>query len=145
MPEQPYYRLGSLRSTIANCVPEAKLRDKTPIIEHIPTGEAEILQTKGPRTARKKTLPQGIIFVDESYLTIYEKWSIGGEELLGYKYHYQRGEEHMRYDLNETQRYKIPLHHMNISSLGDDVHVPCGGAPVEFGEVLEMIVQHFVP
>jgi hypothetical protein len=49
----------------------------------------------------------------------------------------------LRYELDKEKREGIPQHLVDTSTLGH-VHVPCGHPPVEFSEVLEMLVQHFV-
>lgn len=133
-----------MRRIIARRSSADKFKIQTPDIEHHPTGTEWIVNTKiEKRTVKRNTPPSGIVFVDDSFLTIYEKWATSGE-LLGYKYHYQSGDQDIRYELDEEKRENIPQHHMNTSYI-QDVHVPCGGAPVDFGEVLDMIIQNFVP
>lgn len=125
-------------------MPERKLRTrKPPVIEHYETANTLILKTKGPRTARQRTLPHGIVFHDDSYLTVFEEWSRAEGSLLAYKYNYLQGDQSLRYELDKEKREGIPLHHVHSSTLSG-VHVPCGSPPADFGEVLEMLVQHFV-
>lgn len=144
MREHPYSRVGDLRQIIASRSSSGKFKIQTPYIEHHSTGMEWIVNTKvDQRTVKRSTPPSGIVFVDDSFLTIYEKWDTSGE-LLGYKYHYQSGDQDVRYELDEEKRENIPQHHMNTSFI-KDAHVPCGGAPVDFGEVLDMIIQDFVP
>jgi hypothetical protein len=83
------------------------------------------------------------MFRDESFLVIYEKWSKEPDELLGYRYHYQRPDGwFVRYDMHETELPGHPKHHLQASALGEDVRLPTG--PVTCEDVLEMIVEQFV-
>lgn len=115
------------------------------MLETLYLQDALVHKTKGPRMTRSSTQPNGIVFHDASFLTVYEKWSTSDGDLLAYKYHYQQGDRFLRYDLDETQRPGIPPHHMQVDTTGTNVHLPCGVPPIDLGEMLEVIIKHYLP
>ncbi|CAN5912044.1 hypothetical protein BH23ACT11_BH23ACT11_05010 [soil metagenome] len=87
--------------------------------------------------------PRGVVFRDDSFLVIYEKWSKSEDTLLGYKYHYQRSDVwFVRYDMEETSRIGHPKYHLQASGLGENVRLPTGEVRCE--AVLEMVAEQFV-
>lgn len=87
--------------------------------------------------------PRGVVFRDDSFLVVYEKWSVSEDELLSYKYHYQRSDGwFVRYDLEEKERPGHPRHHLQASALGRNVRLTTGEVRCE--QVLEMIAEQFV-
>lgn len=144
-PLHPFGRIADLRLAITNYVPDRKLRAKTPVIEQSQSATILLLKTEGPLFAKKGTRPCGVVFQDDSYLILFEEWSLADGSLVAYKYHYQRQDGFfLRYDMDKEKRRNIPRHHFQTSAL-EGSHLPCGGAPVDFGEVLEAIVGHFLP
>lgn len=88
--------------------------------------------------------PTGVIFTDDSFIRIFEKWSVKDNALLGYSYHYQvpYGVS-IRYDMDTTSASAShPRHHLQTSALGDNVRLPTGEVRCE--EVLQMIFEQFV-
>jgi uncharacterized protein DUF6516 len=66
----------------------------------IVAGERVIVKSGDP--------PSGIVFNDGSFLVIYEKWSKDPDELLGYRYHYQRPDDwFVRYNMQRSERTAI--------------------------------------
>ncbi len=66
----------------------------------IVAGERVIVKSGDP--------PSGIVFNDGSFLVIYEKWSKDPDELLGYRYQYQRPDDwFVRYDMQRSERTDI--------------------------------------
>lgn len=122
----------------------SKLRSKAPNIHPTPTGQGEYIIAAGEtQIVKPSTPPTGIVFCDESFLVVYEKWSTETDELLGYKYHYQRLDGwFVRYDMQETELRGHPKYHLQARALGEDIRLPTGEISCE--EVLEMIVEQFV-
>jgi len=87
--------------------------------------------------------PQGVIFRDGSFLTIYEVWSEEGE-LLYFSYHYQRPDpvrwRFFRYDreLPDPPPVDKPRHHLHVCS---ELHFATG--PVKLEDVLNVIAELF--
>ena len=141
---QKYYdRNTTIRTALARGHVQAKLRDKHPEIPyfHEPRNRF-VIRTEGAGIADERTPPCGVVFTDESFLTIYEEWSKTDNELLGYSYHYQRGTVSVRYDMDEELREGIPQYHVQFSGI-ESIHAPCGGR-VEIHQVLDMITQQFL-
>lgn len=87
--------------------------------------------------------PRGIVFHDESFLVVYEKWSKEHDVVVGYKYHYQRPDgSNFRYDMEETERQGHPKYHVQATELGDDIRLPTGTVYCE--DVLKAIIEQFV-
>ncbi|MGB3682666.1 MAG: DUF6516 family protein [Rubrobacteraceae bacterium] len=123
---------------------QSKLRSKSPNIHPTEDQRGNYIITAGERVVVKPgDLPSGIVFNDESFLVIYEKWSKGPDELLGYRYHYQRPDDwFVRYDMHEKGLEGHPKHHLQASALDENARLPTG--PVKCEDVLEMIVEQFV-
>lgn len=122
---------------------QKKLRSKSPKIRPGETGAGEFLiKTPGLPFVKPGDRPHGIVFRDESYLVLYEKWSTREDELLAYKYHYQRTDGwYVRYDMEENAQEGHPKYHLQSNALGN-VRLPTGEVLCE--EVLNMIAEQFV-
>ena len=90
------------------------------------------------------TSPMGAIFIDGSFLRIFEKWTVKDDRLLEYSYHYQVPHGiSIRYEKDsESASASHPEHHLQTSSVGDDIRLPTGEVRCE--EVLRMIFEQFV-
>lgn len=87
--------------------------------------------------------PRGIVFSDNSFLVIFEEWSVGERTLLNYKYHYKRPDGwFVRYDMEKEKRVGHPKYHLQSSVLDEKVRLTTG--EVTCGEVLEMIAEQFI-
>lgn len=141
--ERYYDRNTTIRRSLARAHVQAKLKDKRPKIPYFHEPRSRfVIRTEGAGIADHKTPPCGVVFTDESFLTIYEEWSKTDNVLLGYSYHYQRGEMSVRYDMDEVPREGIPQHHIQTSGI-EKIHAPCGGR-VEIHEVLDMITHQIL-
>ena len=135
MPERTYRdRIWQIRSILLGEECQSKLRSKSPSLR--PAGEDEegnfIIKTDGPPFVKRNDRPRGIVFHDESFLVVYEKWSKETDTIIGYKYHYQRSDgSNFRYDMEETERRKHPKHHVQATELGEDVRLTTGSAYCE--------------
>ena len=87
--------------------------------------------------------PRGIVFTNDSFLTLYEKWAIADDGLLRYSYHYQRPDGwFMRYDIEDEERAGHPRYHLQASVLAENVRLPTGEVRCE--EILKVIAEQFV-
>jgi len=127
---------------------QEKLRSKSPEIRPAEDGRGNyIIKTQGLPFVKRDDKPRGIVFRDHSFLVIYEKWSTKDNRILSYKYHYQRTDANrwfLRYDMmEEWEKADHPKHHLQVSSLGNDIRLPTGEVHCE--DVLKaIIVQKFV-
>lgn len=123
---------------------QEKLRSKSPEIRPGEDGRGNFfIKTTGIPFVKPDDAPRGIVFRDDSFLVVYEKWSISEDKLLSYKYHYQRPDGwFVRYDMEEEKRTDHPKHHIQVSVLAENVRLPTGEVHCE--EVLEMIAEQFV-
>ncbi len=121
-----------------------KLRSKSPAIRPGEDGHGNFfIKTLGRSFVKPDDTPRGIVFRDDSFLVIYEKWSIGDDRLLRYKYHCQRSDGwFVRYDMDEEQQTDHPKQHVQASGLGEHIRLPTGEVRCE--EVLRAIVEQFV-
>lgn len=96
------------------------------------------------RTKEGDTTPSGVIFQDDSYLTIFEEWAVDGNQLRQYEYHYQMPDgAWLRYDMNsDSASESHPEHHLQTSWLGKEVRLPTG--KIECETVLQMIFEQLV-
>ena len=124
---------------------QSKLRSKSPDLHPTQDNRGNYIITAGERVMVKSgNPPTGIVFRDRSFLVVYEKWSKEPDELLRYRYHYQRPDDwFVRYDMRETELPGHPKYHLQSSALGADLRLPTGAVTCE--NVLEMIVEQFVP
>ncbi len=146
MPASSYgRRLAEIRQVLYPEPFQKKLRSKSPVIRPGEDGRGSFfVKTEGLPFVRPGDSPRGVVFRDESFLVLYEKWSVTEDSLLGYKYHYQRSDGwFVRYDMEEEERPSHPRHHLQASVLGEDVRLTTGEVRCE--EVLRMVVDQFVP
>ncbi len=96
------------------------------------------------RTSPDDTTPSGVIFRDDSYFTVYEKWSVAGNHPLEYEYYYQRPDGvWIRYDFDPgAASVRHPEHHRQARNLGSEIRLPTGKIKCE--EVLQLIFEQFV-
>ncbi len=96
------------------------------------------------RTRPEDTTSSGVVFQDDSYLTIYEEWSVAENYLSLYEYHYQRPDGFwIRYDMDpDAASVRHPEHHLQARDLGKRIRLPTGKIKCE--EVLRMIFEQFV-
>lgn len=145
MPGRSYRnRIGEIWNILYPESFQKKLRSKSPEIR---PGEDRrgnfFIKTPGRSFVKPGDAPRGIVFRDDSFLVVYEKWSISEDRLLSYKYHYQRPDGwFVRYDMEEEKQAGHPKHHLQASVLGEHIRLPTGEVHCE--EVLEMIVEQFV-
>jgi hypothetical protein len=123
---------------------QEKLRSKSPEIR---PGEDRygnfFVKTAGKPFVKPDDAPRSIVFRDDSFLVVYEKWSVSEDRLLRYKYHYQRPDGwFMRYDMEEEEQAGHPKRHLQASVLGEGLRLPTGEVSCE--EVLETIAEQFV-
>jgi len=129
---------------------QQKLRSQSPEIRPGEDGKGNfIVRTPGRPYVKRGEKPRGIVFCDDSFFVFYEKWSIKEDQLLSYKYHYQKsGAEYwsMRYDMEEWEKPGHPKHHLQISVLDElldkALRLPTGEVRCE--EVIEAISQQLV-
>lgn len=123
---------------------QRKLRSKSPDLHPTEDRRGNYIITAGERVIVKPgDAPSGIVFEDGSFLIVYEKWSREPDELLGYRYHYQRADDwFVRYDMHETEMEGHPKHHLQASALNEDVRLPTGEVSCE--QVLDLVVVQFV-
>lgn len=123
---------------------QRKLRSKSPDLHPTEDRRGNYIITAGERVIVKPgDAPSGIVFEDGSFLIVYEKWSKEPDELLGYRYHYQRADDwFVRYDMHETEMESHPKHHLQASALNEDVRLPTGEVTCE--QVLDLVVVQFV-
>ena len=146
MSERSYAeRLGEIWSVLLGEECQSRLRSKSPNLQ--PAGEDEegnfVIKTEGPPFVKPKDPPRGIVFHDESFLVVYEKWSKETDTIVGYKYHYQRSNgSNFRYDMEEVERRGHPKHHVQATELGEDTRLSTGTVYCE--DVLQTIVEQFV-
>lgn len=146
MPEHSYAtRMSQIWGILLGEECQDRLRGKSPNLH--PAGEDEegnfVIKTEGPPFVRPEDRPRGIVFHDESFLVVYEKWSKETNSIVGYKYHFQRADgSNFRYDMEETERRGHPKHHLQATELGEDVRLPTGTVYCE--DVLQAIVEQFV-
>jgi hypothetical protein len=123
-------RLAEVRAILYPQPFQKKLRTKVPTITTGQTGYSEYFKTLGLPFVKQGDRPRGIVFRDNSFLVVYEEWSLD-DELLSYKYHYQRPDNwFVRYDMNKEERPRHPKHHLQ--------------AGVRCEELLKMIAEQFV-
>jgi hypothetical protein len=138
-----YDRNTTIRRVLARVHVQAKLKDRHPEIPYFNEPRSRfVIRTQGAGIVDETTPPCGVVFTDESFLTIYEVWSKTDNELLGYSYHYQRGNMSVRYDMDEVPKEGIPQHHVQFSGI-EKIHAPCGGR-VEIHDILDMITHQFL-
>lgn len=147
MAEERSYRnrLSELWRILSSQPYQSKLRSKSPDLHPAPARRGEFIIVAGKsQIVKPGDPPSGIVFLDESFLVVYERWSTGTDSLLRYKYHYQRpGGWFVRYDMHETEQLEgHPKHHLQASVLGVYVRLPTGEVACE--DVLQMIVEQFV-
>lgn len=138
-------RLGQLWSVLLGEECQCRLRSKSPSLH--PAGEDEegnfVIKTAGPPFVKPEDLPRGIVFHDDSFLVVYEKWSKTTDATVGYKYHYQRSDgSNFRYDMEETKRRGHPKYHVQATELGEDIRLPTGHIYCE--DILQAIIEQFV-
>lgn len=145
MEDRYYYRVAIIRASLARGHVFPKLLNDHPKIHADPEigRQRFLLTTDGAGIADEDTAPCGVVFVDRSFLTIYEEWSKPYNRLLAYSYHYQRSELSIRYDMDEEKREGIPQHHVQFSAI-EKIHAPCAGR-VNIEDVLDMIGNQFLP
>jgi hypothetical protein len=119
------------------------LRDRYAVIKPNPAHTFYTISCGRRRTRPEDTTPSGVIFQDDSYLTIFEKWSVADNRILEYEFHYQRSDEAwVRYDLDsDAASASHPKHHLQTNYF-DDIRLPTGEIQCE--EVLQMIFEQFV-
>jgi hypothetical protein len=146
LPEERSYRnrLSELWRILSSEPYQRKLRSKSPALHPAPAKRGEYIITAGERLIVKPgDAPTGIVFRDGSFLVVYEKWSKEPDELLSYRYHYQRPDGwFVRYDMHERELPGHPKHHLQASTLGEGIRLPTGEVTCE--DVLETIVEQFV-
>jgi hypothetical protein len=132
-----------LRQVLGSEPCNSKLRSKDPNVHPAPTMRGEYIIIAGEtQIVKSSTLPTGIVFIDGSFLTVYEKWSKETDSLLGYSYHYQRPDDwFVRYDMQETELIGHPKYHIQAKALGENIRLPSGEVRCE--EVLKMIIEQF--
>lgn len=146
MPDSSYARrIAEIRQVLVPEPFQKKLRSKSPVIHPGEDGLGNFLvKTEGLPFVRPGDSPRGVVFNDDSFLVVYEKWSVREDRLLAYKYHYQRPDGwFVRYDMEEEQRSGHPKHHLQASALGEDIRLTTGEVKCE--EVLRMIADQLVP
>ncbi len=145
MAERSYRdRMWQLWRVLSSEPYQSKLRSKSPDLRPTEDRRGNYIVTAGERVIVKPgDAPTGIVFRDGSFLVVYEKWSKEPDELLSYRYHYQRPDGwFVRYDMHETELPGHPKHHLQASALGEDIRLPTGEVKCE--DVLETIVEQFV-
>lgn len=148
MPGERSYRnrLSELWRILSSEPYQRKLRSKSPDLRPAPAKRDEYIITAGERAIVKQgDPPTGLVFHDESFLIVYERWSTETDAILRYKYHYQRSDGwFVRYDMHEAEQEVAghPRHHLQASQLGENVRLPTGQVTCE--DVLQMIVEQFV-
>jgi hypothetical protein len=146
LPERSYAdRIGQIWGVLLGEECQSRLRGKS--LNLHPAGEDAVgnfvIKTEGPPFVKPDDPPRGIVFHDESFLVVYEKWSKETDTIVGYKFHYQRpGGSNFRYDMEETERRSHPKYHLQATELGEDVRLPTGAVYCE--DVLQAIVEQFV-
>lgn len=102
----------------------------------ISCGRKEIIKPHTP--------PTGVVFKDDSFLRIYEKWSVETGSLLEYNYHYQIPYGlSIRYDMDPAREARHhPRHHIQTSAIGEDIRMPSNEVMCE--AVLQMIFEQFL-
>lgn len=146
MPGRSYVdRIGQIRGVLLGQECQSRLRGKSPNLH--PAGEDAlgnlVIKTEGPLFVKPQDPPRGIVFHDESFLVVYEKWSKERDIIVGYKYHYQRPDgTNYRYDMEETERRGHPKYHVQATTLGEDIRLPTGTVYCE--DVLQAIIEQFV-
>jgi hypothetical protein len=102
----------------------------------ISCGEKGIIKPHTPAT--------GVVFIDGSFLTIFEKWAVRDNRLIAYSYRYQiPGDISIRYDKDSDHiAADHPEHHLQTSGLGENIRLPT--AEVRCEEVLQLIFEQFV-
>lgn len=90
------------------------------------------------------TPPEGVVFKNDSFLRIYEKWSVETGSLLEYNYHYQIPNGlSIRYDMNPAREApRHPRYHIQTSAIGEDIRMPSNEVMCE--AVLQMIFEQFL-
>ena len=137
-------RIAEIRNVLYPEPFQKKLRSKDPQIRPGEDGRGNFfVKTAGLPFVKPGDAPRGIVFRDDSFLVVYEKWSVEEDRLLSYKYHYQRPDGwSVRYDMEERDQPGHPKHHLQASVLGEGVRLPTGEVKCE--QVLEMIAEQFV-
>lgn len=137
-------RMWQLWRVLSSAPYQSKLRSKSPDLHPTEDRRGNYIITAGERLIVKPSdSPIGIVFSDGSFLVVYEKWSKEPDEILGYRYHYQRSDGwFVRYDMHEEALHGHPKHHLQASALGESVRLLTGEVTCE--GVLEMIVEQFV-
>lgn len=90
------------------------------------------------------TSPTGVVFKDDSFLRIYEKWSVETNILLECSYHYQIPNGlSIRYDMDpDKEAPHHPKYHIQTSAIGKGIRMPSNEVVCEV--VLEMIFEQFL-
>ena len=120
------------------------LKYRHAVIKPLDAGTFYTISCGAVGIVRPDTPPTGVVFNDDSFLTIFERWSAGTNSLLAYSYHYQVPHElSIRYDMDPAARSPAhPEHHIQTSTIGDDIRLPSG--PVHCEAVLTMIFEQFL-
>lgn len=123
---------------------QKKLRSKSPEIRPGEDGHGNFfVKTAGLPFVKPGDAPRGIVFRDDSFLVVYEKWSVITDRLLRYKYHYQRPDGwFVRYDMEEEDQAGHPKRHLQASVLSEGIRLPTGEVSCE--EVLETIAEQLI-
>lgn len=146
MSERSYAtRMGEIWGILLTEECQSRLRSNSPNLH--PAGEDRegnfVIKTEGPPFVKPEDRPRGVVFHDESFLVIYEKWSKETDSIVGYKYHYQRPDgSNFRYDMEETERRGHPKHHLQATELDENTRLPTGTVYCE--DVLQAIIEQFV-
>lgn len=129
MAQQPYNRL---------------LKYWTADIKPVPATTFYTIACGRRRTRAGDTTPSGVVFRDDSYLTIHERWAVDDNRLLEYEYHYQWSDiAWLRYDMDsDAASEKHPEHHLQTSWLGKEIRLPTREIRCE--EVLRLVFEQFV-
>ena len=72
------------------------------------------------------TSPTGVVLKDDSFLRIYEKWSVDTHSLIEYNYHYQIPNGlSIRYDMDPAREAPHhPKYHIQASAIGKGIRMP---------------------
>ena len=137
-------RRSELWGKMANKPYNSLLKYGYAVIKPVPAESFYIVSCGEQRTVNPHGLEDAVVFKNDSFLTIYERWSVPSNCIAEYSFHYQLpGGGSIRYEMDsEAASASHPEYHLHVSALGDDYRLPTGQITCE--SVLEMIFEQFL-
>ncbi len=145
MPRRPSDRRRSQLQSFLSAEPfNSQLKYRHAVIQPVDSKTFFTISCGEKGIIKPHTSPRGVVFKDDSFLRIYEKWSVEANALLEYNYHYQIPNGlSIRYDMDPVREAPHhPKYHIQTSAIGKGIRMPSNEVMCE--AVLEMIFEQFL-